>query len=265
MPLHTVDVYGAPAYGAIGRPPAGMVFHTPEWGADPALQNAIDCAKWQATSANTSGGSYHGLLGHGGQHTDNMATCTVADHWVMVRSVPWNLAAGGLTSRRDVNIWQPDRFPWIRASLPGPAFQDPNRWLHQISIAGRAAFFVENGYSKGLLIRLAEWVKTLETAYSYDSLMMLHRHWQADRTDPGPLDLADLVLIEYERMYNAPVPVPVPVPVPIPPPPPINYQAIIAAKNAAFDVASLKITTLEQHFATDIQALRAEIAAGRNK
>jgi hypothetical protein len=252
MTLFTVDVYGAPQYGDIGRPPAGIVFHTPEWGTTPTLQNAIECAKWQATSGNTSGGSYHGILGHGGQYTDDMATCSVADHWVMVRSVYWNKAAGGLTGNHTPpsqgGVWAPDRFPWMKEMMSAAAYADPNRWMQQISISGSASYFVANGYSKGLLIRLAEWVLTLEKNYNYDAVLTLHQFWQTNRSDPGPADLADQIMVEYEKLVN-PTPVPVPAPTPEPTPVPPPAPDVLALKNEALD----RIITLR------IPALKAEL------
>lgn len=215
----TVDAYGAPQYGAIGRPPAGVCFHTPEWGSSPTLAHAIACATWQAGPTNTSGGSYHGILGHDG--SDLIRTCTNPDHWVMVRSVPWNLAAGGISTKRTADVWGPQRYPWLKAMLPAAAYADPNRWLHQIALSGKAGWFVTNGYPAGMVIRLAQWVKILEGAYKYDAVMMLHRHWQVNRSDPGPLNLADLVLEAYTRLGQpAPTPAPKPTPTPTPAPPP---------------------------------------------
>lgn len=203
MTVSTVDAYGAPKYGPIGRPPAGVIFHTPE-NADISLASAIAVARWQATSGNTSGGSYHGILGYdstrGGMDNPNA--------WVMVRSVPWDTASGGVTTRRDA-IWAPDRFPWIKQLVSPAAYSDPNRWFHQIALSGKAAWYTQNGYPKGAVIRLAEWVKILEGAYKYDAVLTLHRMWQTNRTDPGPIDLADKVLAEYQRL-NAPPPPPPP-------------------------------------------------------
>jgi hypothetical protein len=214
MSLPTVDQYGAPSYGPIGRPPAGIVFHTPE-NLDNTLTQAINTAKWQATLANTSGGSYHGILGwdafRGGM--DN------PEAWVMVRSVPWDQAAGGISSQRTNPPWAPDRYPWMRALLPAEAFRDPNRWMHQISIGGKAGWYEQNGYPSGLVTQVARWVKTLEEAYGYDAILTLHRFWQVDRTDPGPENFTDLVLTEYGRLFpTEPVPEPDPVPEPTPEP-----------------------------------------------
>jgi hypothetical protein len=206
MSLSTVDAYGAPSYGPIGRPPAGMVFHTPE-NADNSLAQAINTANWQASAGNTSGGSYHGILGYDATR----GTMDVPDAWVMVRSVPWDQAAGGLSSQRTNPPWAPDRYPWMRALLPAEAFRDPNRWMHQISLGGKASWYEQNGYPSGLVTQSARWVKTLEDAYGYDSILTLHRFWQTDRFDPGPENFTDLVLAEYARLYSG-------TPAPEPPP-----------------------------------------------
>lgn len=212
MTVSTHDQYGAPSYGLLGRPPAGIVFHTPE-NADPTLASAIAIAKWQAGSTNTSGGSYHGILAHN-TTAHSWAGCTVADHWTMVRSVPWDRAAGSLSSNRDPAVWQPGRFPWIAQLLGAAAYADPNKWLHAIALSGKAAQYVQHGYPPGALKRLAEWVLILERAYNYDAVMTLHRMWQTNRSDPGPLDLADKILVEYGKLGVTPAPTPEPAPAP---------------------------------------------------
>lgn len=234
MAVTTVDRYGAPSYGAIGKPPAGIVFHTPEFGTTPALKSAIDCAAWQATSGNTSGGSYHGLLGHDDvKFPHGPKGCTVADHWTMVRSVPWNQAAGGLSGNHTPpsqgGSWDPGRYPWLAQLLGAAAYADPNRWLHQISLGGKTAWYLTNGYPQGMLRRLAEWIIILEKAYGYDAVLSLHRHWQTNRTDPGALDFADKVLVEYAKL-KAPAPAPAPTPTPVPT---YTQAQLDAAVNAA--------------------------------
>lgn len=204
MSVSTVDLYGAPSYGPIGRPPAGIVFHTPE-NADATLQQALNTAQWQASPGNTQGGSYHGILAYDPESVGGMSD---PDSWVMVRTVPWDKAAGGITSQRTNPPWNPDgRMPAETiAALTEDAYGNPNRWMHQIALGGNARWYVTNGYPSGLVTRLAEWVKILEEAYHHnetdDAILTLHRHWQTDRTDPGPLNLIDLILAEYERLYG---------------------------------------------------------------
>lgn len=238
MALPTIDQYGAPSYGPIGRPPAGVVFHTPE-NADHTLAQAIATAKWQAGSGNTSGGSYHGILAWDASRgtTDN------PDAWVMVRSVPWDQASGGISTQRTNPPWAPDRYPWLRQSLPPAAFADPNKWLHQISLGGKAGWYDTHGYPRGLVIRTAEWVLTLERSYGYDSILTLHRHWQTDRTDPGPENFTDLVLAEYDRLVNGPAPAPLP---PTVDPRIAQLEARLAEKDAALDrIRDLRIPPLQ--------------------
>lgn len=202
MTVSTVDLYGAPNYGPIGRPPAGIVFHTPE-NADVSLQQALNTAQWQASPGNTSGGSYHGILGW----DESKGPMSEPDAWVMVRTVPWDKAAGGITSQRTNPPWNPDgRMPAeTRQVLTEDAYGNPNRWMHQIALGGNARWYVTNGYPSGLVTCLAEWVKILEEAYNHngaaDAILTLHRHWQTDRTDPGPLNLIELVIAEYLRLF----------------------------------------------------------------
>lgn len=235
----TVDAYGAPKYGPIGRPPAGIVAHTPE-NADATLDSAIAVAKWQAGSGNTSGGSYHGILGHDSRkYAHAIAGCTDPRHWTMVRSVPWDQACGGLSTRRDAT-WAPGRYPWIQRMISAAAFTDPNRWMHQIALSGKAAWYVQNGYPLGARIALAEWVIILEQAYKYDAVLTLHRHWQTNRSDPGPLNLWELVLVEYAKLKS-----PAPAPTPPPAPPPVDPRDAkiaeltgkLSAKDDAIDKA----------------------------
>ncbi len=260
MAVTTQDVYGAPSYGALGKPPAGIVFHTPE-NTDASLASAIAIAKWQAGSTNTSGGSYHGILGHDYAHA--IAGCTVADHWTMVRSVPWNMACGGLsgnhTSPANGGSWAPDRYPWVAQLLGAAAYADPNRWLHQISLSGKAAWYVTNGYPPGLLKRLAEWVLILEKAYGYDAVMTLHRHWQTNRSDPGPLDLGAKVMVEYNKL-TAPAPEPKPEPAPVPAPTPVKTYTQ-AELDAA--VAAAKTTSTSAGRMAGIKAAATAAAAAK--
>jgi hypothetical protein len=133
----------------------------------------------------------------------DIASCDESMHWVMVRSVPWNKAAGGLSGDHGIWHWRPDRYPDIQATITPEAFADPNRWFHQISLGGRAAWYVANGYPRGMVTALAMWVKTLEDNYGYDSKLTTHSMWQSDRSDPGPITIIDDILNEYGRLYIA--------------------------------------------------------------
>jgi hypothetical protein len=209
MAVATVDAYGAPSYGPIGGV-EGIVGHTPE-NVDHTLAQAIAIARWQAGTGNTSGGSYHGILGWDagrGPMSDSKA-------WVMVRSVPWNQAAGGLSSKRTADVWGPGRYPWLAQLLSDAAYADPNRFLQQISLSGKAAWWKSKmgttagrAEVRGAIVALAEWTIVLETAYHYDAVLSSHLHWQVNRSDPGPLDLWDHVLVEYAKLKTAPTPAP---------------------------------------------------------
>jgi hypothetical protein len=267
MAVITVDAYGAPSYGPL-RGVEGIVAHTPE-NADPTLAAAIAIAKWQASSSNVSGGSYHGIAGHNSaKYPHGIAGCTEESHWTMVRSVRWDQAAGGLSTRRD-SIWQPGRYPWIEALLSDAAYADPNGFMHQISISGKAAWYVANGYPLGLRKMLAEWIITLESAYKYDAVLTQHRMWQTNRSDPGPLDLWDKVLVEYEKKKAAPVVTPTPTPTT---PTIASLTARIATKNDQFDRAGLRVRDLERAMVTRgheptyrsfIEGVRVPLRTGR--
>jgi len=224
MGLPRVDLFGPPDYGKL-KGIEGIVFHTPE-NTDPTLAAAVATAKWQATKSNSSGGSYHGILGHDaarGPMSDPNA-------WVLVKTVPFGHIAGSISTRRD-QIWQPGRYPWIAQLLSPAAYADPNAYLHALCLGGRAAWWSRKLSTpegrdevRGALIALAKWVRNLEKQFDYDAVLTLHRHWQTDRSDPDGLDFADLVLAEYDRLYGgAPVPdtstQEPPAPDPVPPAP----------------------------------------------
>jgi hypothetical protein len=179
----------------------------------------------------------------------------------MVRSVPWDQAAGGISSQRTNPPWAPDRYPWMRALLPAEAFRDPNRWLHQISIGGKAGWYEQNGYPSGLVTQVARWVKTLEEAYGYDAILTLHRFWQTDRSDPGPENFTDLVLAEYGRLFpTEPIPDPDPIPEPTPDP---NAELLrrLAEKDAALDrIRDLRLTQLQ----ADLDQVKASVKFTRD-
>lgn len=252
----TVDAYGAPSYGPLHGKPAGVVFHTPE-NVDHTLAQAVAVARWQATTGNTSGGSYHGILGWDSAR----GPMSNPDAWVMVRSVPWNMAAGSLSSARDAT-WAPSRYSWIDAALHDAAYSNPNAWLHAISLSGKAAWWSSKlgtaagiDEVRGALIAAARWVLVLERAYAYDALLTLHRHWQTTRSDPDGLGTADLIFDEYLKLTAAPTPAPDPLAI---------ATARLAEKDRLYDAAGVAVRTLEATVAAGIEAIRAELRAGRN-
>ena len=252
MTLRTVDAYGAPSFGA--RPGTeGIVFHTPE-NPDISLASAIAIAKWQGTAANTSRGSYHGIIAHDG--ADSPATCRTESHWVMVRSVPWNLAAGSLTTNRDPSVWAPGRHPWIKGTLSAAAYADPNAYLQAIAISGRTAWLVANGYAPALVTVLARWVRTLEAAYKYDALLTEHRQWQLNRSDPGA-GLAQKVLDRYTALFLQPAPEPAPTPTPTPTPPAPTELELARRSIAALERRLGEKNTALDTAITALQAARA--------
>lgn len=252
MVLATVDVYGAPAYGP--RPGTELVvFHTPENAGGVTIDAAIAIAKWQATAGNTSGGSYNGIIGHRG--TDNPATCATEDHWIMARSVPWNQAAGGVSTNRDPAVWQPGRHPWMKELLSPAAYSDVNAYAIQIALGGTAAWYNANGYPSGLLKAVARWIRTLEAAYKFDAIMTEHRYWQANRSDPGTRGFSDLVMATYAAMFLTPAPAPKPTPTPPPTPPPAP------APSTELELARAAIAALERRLGAKNTAIDAAITA----
>lgn len=209
MALQRIDQLGAPDYGAL-HGTEGVVIHTPENG-DPSIEAAIATARWQATSGNSSGGSYHGILGHDA----DLGPMSDPDAWVLVKSVPFGRIAGSISTRRDA-IWAPERYPWIAQLLSPAAYADPNAYLHALSLGGNAAWWSTQlgaaaGRDKvrGALVTAARWIRRWEQLFDYDAVVTLHRHWQTNRSDPDGLRTAELILDEYEALYTAaPAPTP---------------------------------------------------------
>jgi hypothetical protein len=208
MALAKIDLFGAPEYGAL-KGEEGAVFHTPE-NASPSIEDAIATARWQATASNSSGGSYHLILGY----DDDLGLMSNPNAWVAVKTVRFTRIAGSISTRRD-SIWQPDRFPWLQQMLSPAAYADPNAYLHALCLSGKARWWSEKLSTKagraevnGAIIRMAQWVKRLEDEFDYDSVLNLHRHWQTNRTDPDGLNFADLVLDAYAALTAAPAPAP---------------------------------------------------------
>lgn len=212
MTLPVIVKLGAPDYGRL-HGIEGIVFHSPE-NADPSLQAAIGTVEWQATSGNSSGGSYHGILGHDASR----GPMSDPDAWVLVKSVPFTDIAGSISTRRD-SIWAPERYPILREHLSDAAYADPNAYLHALCFGGRADWWTQKlstdaGYAevRGAFIAMARWVKKLEADFNYDAFINLHRMWQTNRSDPGPLRMRDLILDEYHKLSAEPAPAPAPEP-----------------------------------------------------
>ena len=213
MAFDRINVFGAPNYGKL-KGTEGIVFHTPE-NNDPSIEAAVATARWQASTGNTSGGSYHGILGH----DDSIGPMSDGESWVLVQTVPFSDIAGSISTNRDPKIWQPGRFPRLKELLSDAAYADPNAYLHALCLGGKAAWWTQKlGTAAGLaevrgaLVALAVWVRRLEVQYGYDAFLNLHRQWQTNRTDPDGLNFADLVLDEYRaRFFPQPEPVPSPV------------------------------------------------------
>lgn len=197
MSLVFVDKYGAPDYGT-RKGTKGIILHTTE-GAGRTKAAALATAQWQASTGNTSGGSYNYLLGQDG------------DVVTAVRSVHPDHAAGGISTRRD-SVWQ----PWAELTqfMGATAVGDPNGWVCQIAIQGQVSWFLANGYPKALVNAIAQLVKQLEARYGIPDIYLgAHYMFQTNRTDPGE-PLIPLVIAEYNRLYRgstAPAPLPQPV------------------------------------------------------
>lgn len=207
MALPIIEKFGPPQYGRM-KGYEGFCVHTPENG-DITVEGAIATAVWQAGPKNTSGGSYHGLLGY----DSDLGTPADWRAWVLVKTVPFNKIAGGISTRRD-SIWQPSRFPVLQL-LSDAAYNDPNAYLHQISVSGNASWWsnkLSTGAGRaeyrGMLIALARWIRRLERSYNYDSVLSQHRYWQTNRTDMDGLELMDWVMEEYEKLIVQPPPPP---------------------------------------------------------
>lgn len=202
---------GAPNYGKL-KGKEGLVLHTPE-NFDPSIEAAIATARWQAGTGNTSGGSYHGILGH----DDERGPMSDGEAWVLVQTVPFSDIAGSITSNRDPSVWRPDRFPRLKTMLSDAAYKDPNAYLHALALGGKAAWWkakistaAGRAEVRGAFIALAVWVRRLEVQYDYDAFLNQHRFWQINRSDADggittlELQLQELVLDEYRARFFPP-------------------------------------------------------------
>lgn len=265
MAFDRIYVLGAPNYGKL-KGFEGDVFHSAE-NNDPSIEAAVATARWQATSGNTSGGSYHGILGH----DDDLGPMSKPEAWVLVQTVTFGSIAGSISTNRDPKVWRPDRFPRLKAMLSDAAYADPNAYLHALCLGGKAAWWkaklstaAGRAEVRGALVALAVWVRRLEVQYDYDAFLNQHRFWQANRSDADggiadlDLQLQELVLDEYRaRFFPAPVT-----------PPPVTYTQ--AQLDAAIVKATADLTarnrTLSERLATkdkNITAAQAALTAAK--
>lgn len=194
MSLVFVDKYGAPDYGT-RKGTVAAVLHTTE-GSGRTKAAALATAQWQATSGNTSGGSYHYILGQDG------------DVVTAVRSVRIDHIAGSISTRRDA-IWIADTDTELRQFMGSAAVADPNSYVIAISIQGQVAWFNQNGWPKAMVDAIALLLRQLEQRYSIKDIYVCgHYRFQSNRTDPG-LKLIPAVISSYERQFRTPDPSPV--------------------------------------------------------
>lgn len=185
MSLEIIERLGAPDYGQ-RKGTTGIVLHTTEGGTGKA--GAIATAEWQATSGNTSGGSYHFIVGVDG------------DVVTAVKTVKLGRIAGSISTRRD-SIWIADTNDELKGALGEATVADPNSYLVAISVAGHTADFEKNGWPKPLVNGLARLVRRIERHYDADFYLARHLQFQSNRSDPGE-SLKPLLLEAYHRIFD---------------------------------------------------------------
>lgn len=187
--MQFVKRMGAPDYGK-RKGTVAVVLHTTE--GDPGRKGAIATATWQATAGNTSGGSYHEIIGEDGD------TITV------VRTVPFTHIAGSISTRRD-SIWIADDDPQLTEMMGAAAVADPNAYVYAISIAGRTKDF-NNKVSRALATGIARRLHRAEKRFDVKNIFVCgHYRFQSNRSDPGKL-MIPAALEQYERLYNKTAP-----------------------------------------------------------
>jgi hypothetical protein len=198
-----VDRYGPPDYGVLKGRPVAVVLHTTE--GNPGRAGAIQTAEWQATSGNSSGGSYHFVVGSDGD------VCTA------VRTVPLGHIAGSISTRRDA-VWIADTDADLREYMGAAAVADPNAYVIAISMAGYTANFEANGWPQATVDGVARLIRMIEQHFGIaDIYVAQHYRFQTNRSDPGR-KLTPLVIAAYERLYGGATPAPSPTPQPTPAP-----------------------------------------------
>lgn len=185
MRIDFVDSYGAPDYGP-WKGLVAVVLHTTEGGRGRA--GALGTAAFQAGPSNTSGGSYHEIVGVDG------------DVVTFVRTVRAGHIAGGISTRRD-SVWIADTNAELLRYMGARAVADPNAYVWQISVAGRRDYYDANGWPKALVDGIAQRLRQIEQKYGIADIYVTgHKYFQTNRTDPGKL--IPLVIDSYNRQYR---------------------------------------------------------------
>lgn len=182
-PAHEI-LLGAPNYG-VRKGTTFIVFHTTE-GTDASHEAALATVKWQGTTGNTSGGSYHWVL--------------YDEPGGAILSVPYRDIAGSLNPS-PTRRWPRDKYPWLPGAVGEAAWIDPNAYGVAISLSGKTANFVANGYPPNMVdtaARLVIWVE--EQSWGPDDIVLTsHFNWNTSRSDPGA-PFVDLVLARYKQI-----------------------------------------------------------------
>lgn len=184
--MEHVKLLGPPDYGPL-KGMRAVVLHTTEGGR--GAEGARATAVWQASTGNTSGGSYHEIVGH------DPGEVTV------VRTVRDGRIAGGISTRRD-SIWIADTDAELAQLMGADAVADPNAFVYQISIAGTVKFYVANGWPNRLVRALARRIRRVETHYGVKDIFVTgHYRFQSNRSDPSKI-LIPKIIAAYNDIYS---------------------------------------------------------------
>lgn len=178
-----------------GRRPKtyGVVLHTTE-GPNSSMAAAKGTATWQSPGGGgwAGGGSYNFIL------TDDGPLLTV----------PYLEAAGGLSGTHDPAWWRPDRFPWLKQSLPAVAYNDPNLYMLQLSVSGKTSQLQSYPRIHRIAEDAAKIIKWAEDSdWAENNLVVSgHFNWQTDRSDPSQW-FVDLVMEKYMALVTPQPPI----------------------------------------------------------
>lgn len=211
----------------------GIVWHTtePADGTKQLLKDAIATARWQASTANTSGGSYNWIVARDG------VVLTVPPHLVS-----WGVAAG--------DSLQPGRYPFLADYLSPRTLKQPNHHLLNIAVQGRTGWFNTNGWPAETVTNCALLTRWLEATYAFDAFFSGHYHWNTTRSDPGP-NLIPAVLARYGQVTTPPTQVQV-------------LQSEITALNGQIVALQFDLTSAQNRIVQLIDSrtqLQADLAA----